>query len=64
MSDLWTTEAPAAWAAALARYDDVIARQDVARLPELDRWYGEELPGAIASRRQAHVTHGELVRVV
>lgn len=63
MSELWTTEAPAAWTSALARYDDVIARQDVARLPELDRWYGEELPRAIASRRSAHVTHAELVRI-
>ena len=63
MSELWTTDAPAAWTAALARYDDVIARQDVARLPELDRWYREELPRAIASRRPAHLTHAELVRL-
>ena len=48
---------------ALASYDDVIARQDVSRLPELDRWYREELSRAIRSRRSAHVTHAELVRL-
>ena len=32
-------------------------------LPELDRWYREELPAAIAERRTPHVTHRELVQV-
>jgi hypothetical protein len=61
MTDLWANDAPDAWSDALARYDDVVARQDVARLPALDRWYRDELPTAIASRTPAHVTHAELV---
>jgi hypothetical protein len=50
-------------AAALARYDDVVAAQGVAKLVELDRWYHRELPGAIAGRREAHVTLEELTRL-
>ena len=49
--------------AALARYGAVVARQGVARLAELDRWYHAELPRAIASRREPHVTHDELVHL-
>ena len=49
--------------AALERYDEVIAAQGVARLPELDAWYRNELPGAIAARDRAHVTHAELVKL-
>jgi hypothetical protein len=48
---------------ALEVYPDVIARQGVARLPELDRWYREELPGVIASRTPARLTLPELVRL-
>ena len=48
---------------ALASYEDVVARQGVARLPEHDTWYREELPRAIASRSPAHVTLPELVRL-
>jgi hypothetical protein len=48
---------------ALESYEDVIARQGVAKLPERDRWYRDELPRAIASRASAHVTLPELVRV-
>ena len=61
MTDLWTSDAPEAWSDALARYDDVIARQEVAKLPALDRWYRDELPVAIGSRAPAHVTRDELV---
>lgn len=55
--------APARLREALERYDEVIAAQGVPRLPELDRWYREELPGAIAARRPPRVTHDELVRL-
>jgi hypothetical protein len=41
----------------------VVERQGVARLPELDRWYRDDLPGLIAARTPAHVTHAELVRL-
>jgi hypothetical protein len=50
-------------AAALARYDGVVAAQGVAKLVELDRWYQRELPDAIAGRRTPHVTHEELTRL-
>jgi hypothetical protein len=63
MHDLWSSPDHAAWTAALARYADVIAQQNVARLVELDRWYSDELQGAIASRATLHVTHEELVRL-
>jgi hypothetical protein len=49
--------------AALARYDAVVAAQGVSKLVELDRWYHDELPGAIAARRTPHVTSAELVRI-
>jgi hypothetical protein len=48
---------------ALDAYDEVVARQKVARLPDLDRWYHDELPGTIGGRSPAHVTLAELVRV-
>src|SRR6185503_5445609 len=63
MGSLWLNDSAAAWRDALASYDDVVARQGVARLAELDRWYRDELPGAIAARRSPHVTHDELVRL-
>lgn len=48
---------------ALDGYPAVVERQGVARLPELDRWYREELPGLIAGREPAHLAHEELVRL-
>ena len=63
MTTLWDSDATADWDAALARYPAVIARQGVDRLPELDRWYRDELPGAMAARAPARCTHAELVRV-
>ena len=61
MATMWNSDSAAEWRAALDSYEAVIERQDVARLPELDRWYREDLPAAIAGRRTAHVTHDELV---
>lgn len=63
MTDLWASATPASWHEALDRYADVVARQGVARLPELDAWYRDELPRAIAEREAAHVTLPELVRL-
>ena len=48
---------------ARARYEQVVERQGVARLAELDRWYHAELPGLIAGRAQPHVALDELVRL-
>jgi hypothetical protein len=63
MPDLWTNDTSAAWRSALGLYADVVDRQGVARLPELDRWYRDELPEALAGRRSPHVTLPELVRL-
>lgn len=62
-TDLWTSSSVADWDAALARYDEVVERQGVARLAELDRWYRGELPETIASRQPAHVTLTEIVKL-
>lgn len=63
MHALWSSSIASEWRAALATYDDVIAAQDVAKLPVLDAWYTRELPNAIASRATPHITHDELVRL-
>lgn len=63
MTALWGTHMPSAWSEALAAYPSVIARQDVAKLPELDTWYRDELPAIITSRRLVHISLPELVRV-
>ena len=63
MKTLWTSDAPDDWATALASYADVVARQKVAPLVELDRWYRDELPGAIAARKRPHVTLPEVVKL-
>lgn len=62
MKKLWTSDALEDWKTALDSYDDVVARQRVAPLVELDRWYRDELPHAIAARQPAHVTHTEIVK--
>src|SRR3982751_1081954 len=63
MGSLWLNDSTAAWRDALASYEDVVSRQHVARLAELDRWYRDELPGAIAARDTPYITHAELVRL-
>ena len=62
MKSLWHSDDTSVWKSALDRYDVVVAAQSVASLAALDRWYRDELPGAIAARRKPHVTHSELVR--
>jgi hypothetical protein len=62
VKSLWPSTNPADWESALERYDDVVARQRVSSLAELDRWYRDELPDAIAARRKPHVVHAEIVK--
>jgi hypothetical protein len=62
MNDLWSSEDGATWSAALERYDEVVTAQGVKHLPDLDRWYHEELPRSIRRRDPARVSHAELVR--
>lgn len=62
MPDLWSQPEPA-WRRALDHYEEVVGAQRSKRLPELDRWYRNDLPKAIAGRSDPHVTRGELVKV-
>ncbi|HEY4130706.1 MAG TPA: hypothetical protein VGM50_08810, partial [Gemmatimonadaceae bacterium] len=62
MIDLWGSSSQKDWKNALDRYVDVVEKQGVSRLVELDTWYREQLPDAIAGRAKPHVTHSELVR--
>jgi hypothetical protein len=48
---------------AMEAYPAIVERQGVEGLPELDRWYREELPGLITGRSPAHLTLPELERV-
>lgn len=61
--DLWSAAEIPTWREALDRYPATIAAQGVERLPELDRWYREELPRQIAGRSPRHLLHDELVRL-
>lgn len=63
MPTLWSSTSLDAWRRALDSYAAVVARQGVAKLAELDAWYRDDLPPAIAARRHAHVTLAELVKV-
>ncbi len=63
MPALWPSRTLERWRTALAGYEDVVARQGVAKLPERDQWYRRELPAAIAARRPRHITLAELVRL-
>lgn len=61
--DLWASDSVDEWRAAVGRYEAVVAGQSSKALPELDRWYREELPGLIAARTKPHVTLAELVKL-
>ena len=63
MPALWPSRTLDLWRTALACYEEVVARQGVAKLPERDRWYRKELPAAIAARRPRHVTRAELIQL-
>src|SRR5215212_3813128 len=63
MTGLWTATSESRWRDALRSYPGVIARQDVTRLPDLDEWYREELPAAVAKRRPRSATLAELVKL-
>ena len=63
MSALWPATSGTRWRDALRSYPTVVARQGVAKLPDLDRWYREELPDAIAKRSPRHATHAEVVKL-
>jgi hypothetical protein len=61
--ELWASNDPGTWQAALDRYTAVVEAQEIAGLADLDRWYREDLPLAIASREPAYLTRDELTDV-
>ena len=61
--NLWSSSKCADWHAALDRYADIIAAQQVNGLLELDAWYRNELPALIAARSPAYISRAELERV-
>ena len=63
MATLWNSSVLAEWEAQLDHYPDVVSRQGVARLADLDTWYRDELPGAVARRSPPHATLAELARL-
>lgn len=63
MANLWTSNSAKTWQSNLDEYSAVIAKQEIAKLPDLDAWYCDELPGVIAARKKPHITHAELVRL-
>lgn len=63
MPPLWVDASASAWRNALESYEAVVTRQGVARLPDLDAWDRDELPGSLSARRPPHVTLPELVRL-
>jgi hypothetical protein len=52
------------WQRALGAYPSVIEAQEVNGLPELDRWYREELPALVAARKPPTLDLEELSQVV
>ena len=61
---LWKSDDPAAWRAALDAYHTRMGALNNDKLVQLDRWYHEDLPGAIAARRPPHMLASELVKLV
>lgn len=62
--NLWENKSCAAWRAALAQYDALILAHEVNQLPEIDAWYGGELPRTIAARQPAFVTKNEFLEIL
>src|SRR5689334_12386685 len=60
---LWASNDPAVWQEALDRYPAVVDAQEIAGLADLDRWYREELPAAIAGRSPAYINRAELTDI-
>ncbi len=61
---LWTQAACSAWRDARQAYVSVVERSGGRRLADLDTWYHDELPAAVAARSPTSITLDDLVRVV
>ncbi|MDQ6693528.1 MAG: hypothetical protein M3014_03790 [Chloroflexota bacterium] len=62
-SSLWSQIECQAWHTALESYLDVVARQQVNGLEELDRWYREDFPALLRQRDPQFITLDELTQV-
>ena len=60
---LWASNKCADWHPVLDRYANIVAKQNVNGLTELDAWYRNELPALIAARSPAYISRTELERV-
>jgi hypothetical protein len=61
---LWSSQDPDRWRATLAAYPAVVAAQAVGDLEELDAWYRDRLPAAIAARQPPSLDAAEMEGVV
>jgi hypothetical protein len=61
---LYASNDPHDWQRALETYPSVIEAQEVNGLPELDRWYREDLPELIRARTPPTINLEELSQVV
>ncbi len=60
---LWPSKSCDEWYSALNLYPDIIAKQQVRGLEELDLWYRNEFPVQLRTRAPAYITLEELERV-
>ncbi|XP_043567988.1 uncharacterized protein zgc:112496 [Chiloscyllium plagiosum] len=68
---LYNCKNPTVWRSIFALYGDVVEAKAMAskgkkagKLTALDKWYQEELPEAICSRKEKFLTHTELVQLM
>ncbi|KAK3262213.1 hypothetical protein CYMTET_28917 [Cymbomonas tetramitiformis] len=61
---LWESKELRDWHTALERYPEAIESKNKKGLVELDTWYREELPKAIAGRSPGYLEQGELVKLM
>lgn len=67
---VFACEDPTVWRKLYAKYWEVVEAKSLgktkksSKLLDLDKWYQEELPAAIARRPERYVTHSELVKLM
>src|SRR3954463_15859686 len=62
--DLWKSTDLPSWEYALETYPSVVEAQEIAKLPDLDRWYTEDLPKIVAERDHLYLDREEISNVV
>ncbi|CAK0784462.1 hypothetical protein CVIRNUC_007666 [Coccomyxa viridis] len=64
MSSVWASDDVSVWQDHLAQVGKRLQALGNVKLEELERWFFDELPVAIAARSPKHLTSEELVRIV